>query len=284
MNTANREADLQNSRSGANVNINGKSLPIRVFIFCLIAEVSFVLLDAFVNYGEGSKFSSIRHLFDSTSEVSISSWFMITQTFVAALVLWVVFLIHRDLAQSKPRMAGWGFLAGFFTYMAADDGAMIHEAVGSVFYDAFGAGKNANTEGFMGQIQALFPSYEWQLVVLPILVAAGVFMLIFLWREFHTRAERMLLVSAATCMGFAVGLDFIEGLAVRHPWNLRVWFAGKFDIHLHAAAHYSRSLEESLEMLAMSLLLMLFLRHLIRLSQPGLTFSFSGVKHVSSIQ
>lgn len=127
----------------------------------------------------------------------------------------------------------------------------------------------------MGQIQALFPSYEWQLVVLPLLVAAGLFMLFFLWREFRTRGERVLVFASAACMGLAVGLDFVEGLATRHPWNLRVWFAGEFDLHLHAAAHYFQSMEEFLEMLAISLLLMLFLRYLIRISGPGLTIDFS---------
>ena len=274
MDTTNNENRSQVNGTGALININGNSLPIRVFIFCLIVELLLVLMDAFISYGEWTKYSSIRHLLDSTSEIGLASWFMVTQTFVAGLVLWAIFLVHRDQVKSRLRTMGWGFLAAFFTYLALDDGAMVHEAIGSVVFDAFGAGKNANRDGLMGQITELFPSYEWQLVVLPLLVAAGVFMLFFLWREFHARGERALLFGAAGCMGLAVGLDFIEGLGTRHPWNLRVWFAGKFDIHLHAAGHYFRSFEEFLEMLAISLLLMLFLRHLIRISGPGLTFKF----------
>jgi len=275
MNTANNHVDSTHMHPGARVSIDGQKLPARVFVFCLAAEVLFVLLDAFVNYAEWSQYATIRDLFDTTREVALASWFMVTQTFVAGLVLWVIFLVNRDQARSRARVVGWGFLAVFFTYLSVDDGAMIHERIGSRFFDAYGPGKNANSDGLMGQIQALFPSYEWQLVVLPLLVAAGVFMLFFLWREFHTRGERLLLFSAAGCMALAVGLDFIEGLGVRHPWNLRTWFAGEFDYTLHAVGHYSRSLEEFLEMLAMSLLLMLFLRHLIRISGPGLTFNFS---------
>ena len=268
-------AVASNKRIGARVNINGRLLPVRVFAFCLITEVSLVLLDAFLSYEGLGKYSSIRTLFSSISEVGLASWFMVMQTFLAGLVLWLIFLVHRDRPFSRLRTTGWGFLAAFFTYLSLDDGAMVHEAIGSVFFDVWGEGKNANKDGMIGQILELFPSYEWQLVVLPLLVIAGLFMLMFLWREFRTSGERVLLFAAAACMGFAVGLDFVEGLATRHPWNLRVWFAGKFDIHMHAAGHYFQSSEEFLEMIAMSLLLMLFLRHLIRISGPGLTFDFS---------
>lgn len=274
MKANNNETGSQDSLSGAHVNINGRNLPVQVFIFCLVTEVLLVLLDAFVNYAEWSEHELIRNLFDTTVELSLASWFMVTQTFVASLVLWVIFLVKRDQAQNRARLVGWGFLASFFTYLSVDDGAVIHERIGVIVQEAYGAGKNINPEGLIAQIQALFPSYDWQWVVLPFLVGAGVFMLLFLWRELHTHKERLLLFAAAGCMGLAVGLDFIEGLGVRHPWNLGIWFAGKFDIHVQTATHYFMSLEEFLEMLAMSLLLALFLSHLIRISGTGLTFYF----------
>ena len=89
----------------------------------------------------------------------------------------------------------------------------------------------------------------------------------------------MIMLIAVVCMALAVGLDFIEGLYYKHPLNLATWFGNTFEIKLGTVRHYSKSLEESLEMLAISFLLVLFLHHLIRISGPGLTFRFVGLKH-----
>ena len=272
----NTEAGLRDGMAGGNIVIRGQRLPVQIFIFCLVAEVLFVFLDAFVNYAEWSKFGTIRRLFNITREDSLATWFMVTQTFVTSLILWVIFLLQRNRAVSGKRIAGWGFLAGFFTYLSADDGAMIHERLGTLAEKAYKSDKYSYSESLLGRIQELFPSYEWQLVALPFLVAAGLFMLFFLWREFNTRGERLLLFTAAACMALAVGLDFVEGLEFNHPLNVAAWFGGTFDFTIHSVKHFSKSLEEFLEMVAMSVLLMLFLRHLIRLSGPSLTFHFSA--------
>jgi len=277
--TANNEAGLHDDRSGGRIVINGQTLPVRVFIFLLAAEVLFVLLDAFVNYAEWSKFGTIRRLFNITREDSLATWFMVTQTFVTGLILWVIFLLQRHQGASGKRIAGWGFLAGFFTYLSADDGALIHERLGTLAEKAFESDKYGYSESLLGRIQELFPSYEWQLVALPLLAAAGLFMLFFLWREFITRGERLMLFAAAGLMALAVGLDFVEGLEFNHPLNVAAWFGGTFDYTMHSVAHFSKSLEEFLEMVAMSVLLMLVLSHLIRLSGPSLTFHFSDGKH-----
>jgi len=127
---------------------------------------------------------------------------------------------------------------------------------------------------WLGRVQEMFPSYEWQLVALPVLAAAGLFMLFFLWREFNTRWERFLLLGSAALMALAVGLDFIEGLAFNHPLNVGAWFGSTFNFTIYSVKHFSKSLEEFLEMVAMSVLLMLFLHHLIYLSGPRLTLHF----------
>ncbi len=261
---------------GGSIPISGQSLPTRIFIFCLLAELLFVFLDAFVNYAEWSKYGTIRRLFNITREDGLATWFMVIQTFITGLILWVIFLLQRSRGVTRGRVAGWGFLAGFFTYLSADDGAMIHERLGTLAEKVYESDNYGYSGGLFGKIQELFPSYEWQLVALPALVAAGLFMLFFLWREFNTGGERLLLFSAAALMGLAVGLDFFEGLEFNHPLNLAAWFGGTFDLSMRWVAHFSKSLEEFLEMLAMSVLMMLFLRHLIRLSGPGLTFNFDS--------
>ncbi len=279
MNANSSKTGPQDSVSIGNITVNGRHLPMQIFIFCLLAELLFVLLDATVNYAKFTSYDTIRRLFNITREDSLATWFMVTQTFVAAQVLWLTFLLQRSHGAAWRRIAGWGFLASFFTYMAADDGAKIHERFGTMFSIAYGDGKSDDANSLLGQIQTLFPSYEWQLVALPLLVGAGLFMLFFLWREFHARAERQLLLLATACMALAVGLDFVEGLEVDHALNMQVWIRDVFELRLSMIRHYAKSLEEFLEMLGISLLLMLFLRHLIRISGSGLTFSFSKAKH-----
>jgi len=279
MSTINNEVESQSQLSGGSIVINGSRLPARIFIFLLLAEVLLVLLDAFVNYAEWSKFGTIRRLFNITREDGLASWFMVTQTFVVALILWLIFFLQRNRGVSRKRIAGWGFLAGFFTYMSADDGAMIHERLGTLAEKMFESDTYGYAESLLGRVQALFPSYEWQLVAMPLLAAAGLFMLFFLWREFSTRGERLLLLTSAGFMALAVGLDFVEGLEFKHPLNVAAWVGTTFDLTIYTVKHFSKSLEEFLEMLAMSVLLMLVLRHLIRISGPSLTFHCSKAGH-----
>jgi hypothetical protein len=275
MNNNDNTSVAQNGLSGTCINIDGRRLPTRIFIVCLIAELLFVLLDAVVNYAEFSEYGQIRRLFNITREDSLATWFMVIQTFVAGLLLGLIALVQRSRGDSRRRMAGWVFLAGFFIYMSADDGAKIHERLGSMFASAYESRGSVVQDSLVGKVQALFPSYDWQLVALPLLAAAGLFMLLFLWREFHVRNERLLLVTAAGCMVLAVALDFIEGLDGDHGWNIQLWILETFSLSKYTVRHFAKSLEEFLEMLAISLLLMLFVRHLIRVTEQRLTLNFS---------
>lgn len=100
-----------------------------LLLMCVVLELAFVVLDYQVNYSRGSETSQIRRMLNITREDSLASWFGITQTFMVALTLWATWLVVR---RALPRPAGWrrlGWLALalFFTYMAIDDGAEVHE-------------------------------------------------------------------------------------------------------------------------------------------------------------
>ncbi|GMQ88633.1 MAG: hypothetical protein BMS9Abin09_0062 [Gammaproteobacteria bacterium] len=279
MNYSDRDGSSSTSGSGsgaARLVINGQRLPGRIFVFCLVLELSFVLLDAVVNYGELSKLGPIQRLFNITREDGLATWFMVTQTFMAALVLWLIFLVHRSHYYGRWKVIAWGFLAGFFTYMSADDGAKIHERMGSVFSELHSSAGSVPSGSLPGRLQAIFPSYDWQLVALPLLAGAGLFMLIFLLRELRDRKEQVLLLLAVGFMAIAVGLDFIEGLDDSHAWNIQVWIREVFDLSKYTVRHFAKSLEEFLEMVAISLLLMLFVRHLIQAVDSRLVVDFHG--------
>ena len=87
------------------------------------------------------------------------------------------------------------------------------------------------------------------------------------------KRSRLLLLAALACLTLAVGLDFVEGLDAEHPWNLHVhlnrvlgldapadaWFSKS---GVDAVEHFSKSIEEFLEMLANTLMWVIFLRYL----------------------
>lgn len=106
----------------------------------------------------------------------------------------------------------------------------------------------------------------------------GLFTLAFLWFELgfglSAAYSRRSVVAAIFCLVVAVGLDFIEGLDRDHVWNLSAWIADSYDLESFtrlrfdhspytAIRHFSRSIEEFLEMLSNTLLWCVFLRHLM---------------------
>jgi hypothetical protein len=164
--------------------------------------------------------------------------------------------------------------------MAADDGAKIHERMGSIFSEVNRATGSDPPADALEHLQGMFPSYDWQLVALPLLAAAGLFMLVFLLREIRDRKGRLLLFLAPGFMATAVGLDFIEGLDDSHAWNIQVWIREAFGLTKYTVRHFAKSLEEFLEMVAITLLLMLFLRHLIQTVDSRLLVDFRGQQTV----
>lgn len=240
-----------------------------VFLVCVAIEIILVLLDYHLNYGRGTEIGALRRLFNNTREDGLGSWFAVTQTTLVALTLWLVVAVARRM-HSRGVALGWVILALFFSYMALDDGAMVHERVGTAFKELH---RQEGAASWRGRVLAAFPTYAWQLVFVPVFGALGIFMLAFLWRQLVEPWARLSVVAALGCFALAVGLDFVEGLEPDHPWNLHAWLARGLDLEafsrarfrrgaFHAVGHFSRSLEETLEMFANTLLWCVFLQYL----------------------
>jgi len=267
------------SRSEVRINVNGQYLPTRIFLFCLIVELLLVALDAFINYGRFIDIGPIRRLFNITREDGLATWFMVTQTFLAGLVLWLIAMVQRSRSASRSNWLSWGFLSGFFIYMSADDAAEIHERLGSTFKKLLRSNENETSDSLLAQVQGLFPSYDWQLVMLPILASAGMFMIIFLLTEIRDRKSRTILFSAVSIMAIAVLLDFFEGLDKGHAWNLQGWIKETFRLSDYTVRHFLKSIEEFLEMCSISLLLMLFTTHLVSRVDHQLMINFNNIQN-----
>jgi len=212
-----------------------------VFLSCLIVEVALVYLDLTVNWLRWSEYGPIRRLFNSTREDALASLFAVIQTVFVALCAWVLHAIGRKQGISMRRRASWLLVALFFTYMAIDDGAAVHERIGSAFKEREG--------GSVG-----FVSYPWQMLLAPVFAAMGVFLLAFLWFELPQAADRARIVGALACFAVAVSMDFVEGIEDGY-----VYLVENLDWDNKTIRHFSKSLEEFIEMLGMTLFLVTFL-------------------------
>lgn len=228
-----------------------------------------VVLDVWFCLANGLGSVPLGEVFDATSEIGLGSWLSVTQAALLALTLGGVAALHRAAGAPRARRWGWAVLACFFAYLAVDDGVRLHERVGA----AFGATAAADTG-----LGALFPSYNWQLLFGPALAGFGGFTALFLWRE--VPGARLRTAGAFALLATAIGLDFVDGLDPEHPLNAYAWLArdGRLDATalvlfdregLDAVVHVSRAVEESLEMVAMTLLWTAVLGHALAAS-PGL--------------
>ncbi|PJC40911.1 MAG: hypothetical protein CO042_01220, partial [Parcubacteria group bacterium CG_4_9_14_0_2_um_filter_41_8] len=115
-------------------------------------------LDYVLNYSMWVPNQYFRRLFNMARDNGIAGWFATTQTFCAAIIAAVIAASHKQ--EGKWLRLGWWGVASFFLYMSADDGAKIHERLGSVMLDV------------AEPIANMFPSYTWQIALGPMFVLA----------------------------------------------------------------------------------------------------------------
>lgn len=250
--------------------LDAGALKRNLILLCAGLEILFFTLDFQLNYADASGVGAVRRLFNTASEDSLPSWFAIAQTALVALTAWLIYAVVRSGA-SRARRAGWLTLAVLFTYLAFDDAATIHERLGTAFDGIFS--RSAHAGSLAAQALAVFPSYRWQIVFVPVLAAFGLFMLVFLVRELRGRTARIIVPVALALLAVAVTLDFFEGLEPDHALNpytaiaetrhLDYWAAGTFgESSYDTLVHFSKSAEECIEMFAMSLLWAVLVGHL----------------------
>ncbi len=235
-------------------------------IFLICCELLFVVADAVINVGRLTELSPIRRFFNITREDGLASWFAVTQTFMLGLTSAALYAVVNADGADRWRRTGWAVLAVFFFYMAVDDGALFHERIGSSVKMLL-HGQNANDVPIAG----FFPSYTWQLVFVPLFGTFGLFILWFLNRELLTPAAKLQVLAAICLLVLAVTADFFEGMQLDAPFSFHGYLAERWNLSAYTVRHYSKSLEEFMEMLAMTLLWIVLLRHLVQIA-PNLSF------------
>jgi hypothetical protein len=88
------------------VTIDVAPLAARVFVGCVLAELTLVVLDYHVNYGRLAEIGAIRRLFNTAREDGLASFFGVTQTAFVALTAWLVARTTRLRGDGRWRTAG----------------------------------------------------------------------------------------------------------------------------------------------------------------------------------
>ena len=225
----------------------------RLFIILSSIAVSLVFLDLIINYAEMVPLPPIQRIFNIAREDSLSNFISSVQELIVGSIVWCIF--------ANRRTWGWAITACLFTYIGLDDGASIHERVGTAFKMVM-VGEGDQRLGF-------YSSYPWQVVFLPIFGSMGLVMIHTVWKEVKDQTAWIRFVIAFACYVAAVGLDFVEGKANQHSeistWLSQHWFT----INDYSVRHFSKVIEEFLEFYGTSMFLLCFLQHLMQ-SVPDL--------------
>ena len=237
----------------------------------LTIEVAVVLLDAFISEYRWVSIGAARRFFNITREDGFANFFSSIQLLAVGVVLVLVTLVVKNQLRglNSKVVVGWGVLAGLFVFMGIDDGTKLHERVGSIFKALVTDPSGEPHAGLLGRLYEAFPSYTWQLVLGPVIVIMGLFLILFLMRELPTPRLKALLVMAIGMFIVAIAMDFIEGM----DNGILNWVAGVFSTTPERAVHFSKSIEEFLEMLGTTTFLYVFLKNLTILT-PSLVFEF----------
>lgn len=252
------------------ININHDRMLKRLVIALVAVEVALVLLDAVVSEYQLTGIGAGRRLFNITREDGVPNFFSSFLLLGVGAVLLLITIVVRDLTQgSKPKVVwGWGLVTGLFLYLGFDDGTKLHERLGSIFDALATDDAGEPLSGLFGSLYSVWPTYSWQLVLGPVFAVFGVFLIVFLYKELPSLRLKSLTLLAIGLFGIAETLDFIEGM----DSGVFEQAAIVFDTETRRAVHFTKSIEEFLEMLATTVFLFVFLEKLMSLT-PSITFA-----------
>jgi hypothetical protein len=220
----------------------------KTFLILIFIELVLVLADIIINYAEVIPYAPVQRIFNIAREDSLANFLGSVQTLIAAAIVWALF--------AATRLKGWACTAILFTYLGIDDGADIHERVGTAFKMMMVGSGDAHL--------SFFPSYPWQVIFMPIFGVLGLVMLHTFWNFTKDREIRIWFIAALTCYGVAVVLDFFEGVQGFHV-HLSQWFSASFmPVTEYTVRHFSKVFEEFLEMYGTSMFLLCFLQLLMQ--------------------
>ena len=190
-------------------------------------------------------------------EGNLPTWFAATQFLCLAFAFIVLSVLERDTLAPHSGRWQWSICALGAVLLSLDEGAALHEMLGTFLGALFAQAPDGSW------LRALegFPSYYWLLFYVPIVLPLVFTLLLFVARRIG-RNRYLLFAGGFIYVLGAVVLDYLEGRygAAGHA-GLPLVLAGNrylLDIFL---------IEESLEMLGLSIVLGAVMQHAANLMQ-----------------
>lgn len=224
--------------------------PVAVLSSLALLELSILTLDVLsYRYVEQP---GLQELLDLSLEGNIATFFAAAQ---ALFVGMAAFAISTHYPNQTRRYA-WLGVASFFTFIAVDDAAQIHERVATAWGRSALAGDGSSLSA---RAAGGFASYWWQLLFLPFFAAAGVAMAAFAVREFGGIRHAWLFLAGLAFYANAVVLDYFD--AIERSYEL---IMHTMTWTLSTTQHVFRDIEEFIEMFGTTCILVAFLSHYAR--------------------
>ncbi|MBF0186620.1 MAG: hypothetical protein HQL50_01710 [Magnetococcales bacterium] len=226
----------------------------RLTILLFLLSIGILFLDLWLYFAWPRLPHDIRQLIDITREGNIPTWFSSLLFLFCALVAFQIRLEDRLHQQSVERSA-WLLIGLFFLFLSMDDASRFHERVGQVVGDIL---KEQGEATFITSMVSAFPSWNWQIVVLPFFILIAVIMVLFLIRSFQSKSLLFLFLAGLGLFTQAIILDYVDGLEEQR----RVYGIIAMEFNLpgrNAIQHLVRAIEEFLEMSGTVLILRSFL-------------------------
>ena len=243
-----------------------KKLLLRGLMFLWGLTILFLgLADVFLNHYEWVDSGAIQSLVNISADDGLPNWFSSIQLLAIAIVLWMILFVlvysKPNLIKKKTEKYGWGVSALFFTYLAVDDGSMLHESIGTAFRNSIEA-RHEHSPSFISNLFDIFPSYGWQFVFVPIFGLIAIFMLLFLYKNLKTKTQMILVILGFSCFVASVFIDFFEDV----DESVYDGIISFFNTDLYTVEHFSRLIEELFEMMGNTFFMAAFTQQLIKIA------------------
>jgi hypothetical protein len=220
--------------------VNDYVLPKKLFWSLWFVCCGLVVCDSVLTFHDVTGYYVFNRVFDMTREESIPNWYASILLFCIALTCVLTYAIQR-LRVERQVAAPWLFFGAFFTFLSMDDGAKIHERLGSFFRELAEEGDGMFTT-FQPLLEAA-STYSWQIFVLPVFLFCAFFMLLWGFNNISVGETHRWIILGGFFIATALGLDYFEGLVDNEVIELE----GRA-LSVNAIEHYQRVLEEFLEM------------------------------------
>lgn len=186
-------------------------------------------------------------------EGNLPTWFSSTQLLCLGAAFFSLYLLDR----SPRRFWLWAICAVGAILLSLDEGAALHELLGTLLGLAFG---HASDGTWLKDLQD-FPSYYWILIYVPFVLPIGVFLLVSVVKRIG-KNRYLLFTGALLYVLGALVLDFLEGrYGASNHTGLPIVLDGQrylLDIFL---------IEEMLEMFGVTLVLSAIVQHAASVAQ-----------------